>query len=132
MTRRPMVRQFVKFSLVGASNTVVDFAAYLLFTRAFGVHFLAANVIAFLLAATWSYNWNRRWTFRSNDPRVHRQFVKFLIVATVGLGLTTGILYFLVEHSGLTDIPAKIISVAAVLLWNFLANRFWTFKEKLV
>lgn len=132
VTRRPVVRQFVKFALVGASNTVLDFGTYLVLTRILGVHFLIANVFAFLFAASWSYFWNRRWTFRSNDPRIHRQYVKFLIVATIGLGLTTIILYTLVEHATLPDIPAKVVSVAAVLIWNFLANRFWTFKEPLV
>lgn len=131
ITQRPVVRQFVKFSLVGASNTVVDFGTYLFLTRVVAVHFLVANVFAFLLAASWSFVWNRRWTFRSSDPRVHHQYVRFLVVSTVGLLLTTGILYILVEHASMADIFAKVIAVSAVLVWNFLINRFWTFRHRL-
>ena len=131
MKERPVVRQFVKFSLVGLSNTIIDFGTYLLFTRIVGWHFVFANVMAFLLAASWSFVWNRRWTFRSSDPRVQHQYVKFLVVSAVGLVLTTAILYVLVEYAGMADILAKVIAVSAVLIWNFFINRFWTFRHRL-
>lgn len=132
VSERPMIRQFVKFSIVGVSNTVVDFGTYVALTRLGKVHFIGANVVAFLLAATWSYIWNRKWTFRSADARIRQQYVKFLIVAGVGLGLTTGILYALVTYVGMMDIPAKVIAIGVVLIWNFLINRLWTFRDPLV
>lgn len=132
VTAQPVVRQFVKFSLVGASNTVIDFGTYILLTRVFAVHFLQANTVAFVCAASWSYFWNRTWTFRSSDANIRKQYIKFLIVATIGLGITTGLLYVLVMHTGMDDLVAKVIAVGAVLIWNFFVNRFWTFRTSLV
>ena len=39
--------QFIKFGMVGVSNTVVSLATYYLFTF-FGVHYLIANALGFV------------------------------------------------------------------------------------
>ena len=47
--------QFIKFGMVGVSNTVVSLATYYLFTF-FGVHYLIANALGFV-TGTWK-GWN--------------------------------------------------------------------------
>lgn len=126
--RRPSIAQFVKFSLVGASNTLIDFLLYALLTRAFHWHYLPANVFSFSVAATWSYTLNRRWTFRDRTSRIRRQYPKFFLVAVIGLGLTSLFLAVFIDLIGLHDLIAKAITVVLVTFWNFSANRTWTFR----
>ncbi|MFC1662931.1 GtrA family protein [Patescibacteria group bacterium] len=123
------VRQFIKFSMVGVSNTIIDFSLYLLLTRIFHIHFLIANALAFVIAVTWSYTANKMWTFRDTSNRMTAQFTKFIIINLVGLGLAEGILSVLVIYFGLWDILSKFIAVLIVVFWNFWANRHWTFKD---
>ena len=65
-------------------------------------------------------------------------FVEFLQFCTVGLGayvVDVG-LFNLLAHTGLITLPgdqsmtAKIISVTVSVIFSWVANRLWTFKEK--
>ncbi|HEX9664849.1 MAG TPA: GtrA family protein, partial [Patescibacteria group bacterium] len=128
----PIARQFIKFCLVGVSNTVIDFGVYLGLTRLFlfwRTHFLIANFVAFSLAASWSYFLNKYWTFRDKEKFTQAQYLKFFLVSLVGLGLTQIVLYSLVV-AGLYDLFAKLIAVIVVVFWNFLANKYWTFRSR--
>ncbi len=129
IVKRPALAQFIKFSIVGASNTLIDFGVYLLGTRVAGVHYLLANVVSFTTAASWSYMMNRKWTFRDTNSRVHTQYIKFLLVSVVGLGLTSLLLFLFVHHLRIHDVIGKALAVALVLIWNFSINRFWTFRK---
>ena len=126
---RPVVRQFVKFALVGVINTLTSTSVYLLATRSFGWHPLSANALAFVVAVTVSYVLNKRWTFR--DPRrdYHRQYVQFFTVSTIGFSLSEGIIWLVHSVMGIHDLVAFGTAVVIVLFWNFTANRLWTFRR---
>lgn len=124
------VRQFIKFSLVGVSNTLLDFSLYFILTRALLVHFLVANAIAFILAASWSYAANKAWTFRDTSRDMTAQYTKFILISLVGLALNEGILSLFVLLFGVPDLLAKALAVVIVVGWNFSANRAWTFTQR--
>jgi len=124
----PILKQFIKFCLVGFSNTVIDFLVYLILTRFFLIYFIIANIFSFLIAATWSFILNKYWTFRNKEKRIKSQYIKFLIISTLGLILNTFFLYILVSYWGFYDLLAKAIAIIIVLFWNFGMNRFWTFR----
>ncbi len=129
LIHRRGVRQFVKFGIVGASSTIIDWGIYLLLTRIFGLFYLMAKILSFGVAVLNSYIWNRRWTFRSNDPRKLKQFIKFLTISMVGLVLNSTIMFIAVSKIKLHDIYGLVLATAIVLIWNFLANKYYTFKE---
>src|ERR1700730_2013653 len=69
LTRRvgnPIVIQFVKFGTVGVSNTLLTFLVYTLLLKVFGVWYLAASAIGFLVGAINGFLLNRRWTFKEH------------------------------------------------------------------
>lgn len=130
---RPYVAEFVKFAIVGVTNTVIDFSIYFFLTRFVTFfqradHFLIANVIAFSIAVTNSYAWNRRWTFRNSPGSIARQFPIFLAVNLIGLSLNEGSLYLLVRSFHLYDLFGKVIAICLSTTSNFLLSRFWAFK----
>lgn len=127
--RRPIVRQFIKFAMVGVVNTTIDFGVYALALLWLDWHYLIANALAFVAAATNSYILNRRWTFRSQDPQWRRQASKYFTVLAIGFGLNEVLLYYFVEHGGLGEILGKAVAIVIVLFWNFSANKLWTFSK---
>lgn len=130
VTRQPLVlRQFVKFSLVGGINTIIDLGMYVLLTRVADLYFVLAGTISFILAATNSYFLNRAWTFRDNSRNVPLQFLKFFLAGLTGLGLNTGTLFVLVRYAGIHDVVAKILAIVLVVAWNFSVNKFWVFTD---
>ena len=127
---KPLFFQFMRFVVVGFINTGIDFCTYLLLTRFvdyFDTHKVIATSIAFVMAATNSYFMNKFWTFRDPSKEYGTQYLKFFSVSLIGFGLNAGMFYVLLEF-GLFDILAKVITIGIVLFWNFLANKFWTFK----
>lgn len=123
-------RQFIKFSFVGASGTLVDWIFYFILTRWFHLFYLIAKTISFVIAAINNYILNRKWTFRSQEKNITKEFIKFLIVSLVGLAFNTLIMYIVVDKLRYNDFIGLILATAIVMFWNFLANKFWTFKEK--
>lgn len=126
---RRIVRQFVKFGIVGFSSTVIDWGIFYFLNYVFGIYYLIAKVLSFSVAVFNSFFWNRRWTFRSNDPRKMYEFSKFLVIALVGLSLNALIMYLAVDGYHLRKIFGLMAATGFVTIWNFLANKFWTFKE---
>ena len=127
--QRRVVRQFIKFGLVGVSSTAIDWGVFYSLNHFFSVYYLIAKAISFVVSVINSYYWNRRWTFRSQNQRKMHEFGKFLVVSSVGLGLNTYIMYLAVSIFGLRYIYGLILATTIVVFWNFLANKFWTFKE---
>lgn len=127
--------QYVRFITVGASSTAVNWGLVYLLKWAFDVdmkaEFWPRNAIlafAFIVSAANGYIWNRLWTFRSKDPQIARQFVKFVMVVACGLVLNN----FIVGELLQLDIRLIFCLAAATLvvsIWNFLVNRAWTFRE---
>jgi len=128
LLKRPAFEQFLRFGIVGASSTVIDWGFYFALTRLFGIYYLLAKALSFLVAVCNSYFWNRRWTFRSTHPDQLRQFAKFLTTNLIGLGLNTSIMYLVVSRMGLTDYVGLPVATALVTIWNFTASKFWTFR----
>lgn len=124
-------RQFIKFALVGALGTTLDYTAYLSLTRFLGVWYLFASVVGFGCGLINNFFWNKYWTFaRKESGEGKRQFVKFFIVSVLGVALGNVLLFCLVEWCGFYDIVARVMTTGIVMLWNFSANKVWTFRSR--
>ncbi len=128
ISERPMVKQFVKFGLVGLLNTTIDYTLFTAFFYVIHIHYLLANAMSFSIAVTNSYILNRRWTFRSDNPAWRTEAAKFLIVNIIGLGLSELLLFIFVESLHLHKLIAKAGAIAIVLCWNFAGTRWWAFR----
>lgn len=165
LLERRIVRQFVKFCLVGALSTVIDVGLHYLLmfyvpwgdrtlSQALGqwivetfrpgapmngkVYYEASFPVlkapTTVLAILNSYYWNRRWTFRAlGREALHRQIIKFFIVALIGMGLNVAVSSSLMAvapgHPKVSWALATAIATVIVALWNFNGQRLWTFRK---
>lgn len=135
MELRPLITKFVKFGLVGASGMVVHFAVLYFFREIVGLNDFVANTIGFITAATTNYFLNRWWTFRSQEKQVAVEYLKFILVSVIGLGINNGTLWL-----GSKLLPEWnddwrfyvlwVFAVGVTTLWNFFGNMLFTFKQK--
>ena len=130
--KKEICRQFIKFCIVGVINTIIDYALYLLFSRVMGVYFLYANLLSVSLAMTSSFIFNKYWTFKDQNKSIKTQYLKFVVVNIVYFILNNSIVFALVRYLKIYDLLAKVIAIIVGLFWNFLANRYWTFKKKIL
>ena len=75
------VRQFVRFLVVGAGNTLLSFVAYRLLLE-IGTPYAVAAPVAFGVGALNGYIFNRRWTFAAQDSA--RARVLYVSIAAAG------------------------------------------------
>lgn len=120
--------QFVKFGIVGVSNTLLTFAVYTLLLKVFGVWYLAASAIGFVVGATNGFLLNRRWTFAGHVGDALTP-VRWAIVQSGGLGINLVLLYVFVHDAGIDKLLAQALATVVVTVTTFLVNRAWTFKH---
>ncbi|HEV3282996.1 MAG TPA: GtrA family protein [Solirubrobacteraceae bacterium] len=123
----PVLIQFIKFGTVGVSNTLLTFAVYTVLLKVFGVWYLAASAIGFLVGATNGFLLNRRWTFKEHVSDALTP-VRWAVVQGCGLGLNELLLYALVDGAGLDKLVSQACAMAVVTVSTFLVNRSWTFR----
>lgn len=133
--------QFVKFGIVGLSNTIVSYVIYvgalLLFQKEGWLpqtDYLVAQVIAFILSVLWSFYWNNRFVFKQeeNEERnlLHALVKTYISYAFTGLFLNSVLSLLWVEVFAIPKIVAPIINLIVSVPINFLMNKFWAFKGK--
>ncbi len=123
----PVLVQFIKFGIVGVSNTLLTLVVYTVLLKVFGVWYLAASAIGFAVGATNGFLLNRRWTFREHVGDALTP-VRWGIVQSGGLGINEGLLYLLVHDGHLDKLLAQVCATAVVTVTTFIVNRAWTFR----
>jgi putative flippase GtrA len=124
-----LVVQFVKFGIVGVSNTLLTFIVYTFLLKVLGVWYLAASAIGFTVGAVNGFMWNRRWTFSGHVGDALTP-LRWAIVQGCGLGLNVGLLYLWVEVVGVDKLVGQALSIVVVTTTTFLVNRAWTFRMR--
>jgi putative flippase GtrA len=120
--------QLVKFATVGASGYVVNLAVYTTLVHALDVHYILAAVLAFCVAVTNNFLWNRHWTFRAADGHMGFQAARFLTVSLIALGFNLLVLELLVT-AGVDKVPAQALAILAATPLNFIGNKLWSFGD---
>ncbi len=128
LTQRRGVRQFVKFGIVGASGTVVNFVTAHVLEKTTPLSWFSDFAIGFMLGGVSNYALNRIWTFGSRrNPLV--EGLQFLAVSAVALVLgkiVFTVAYRLGFHHFTTIWLAATIAGVFV---NFFLNKYWTFRH---
>lgn len=135
------ILQAARFLLVGALNTFIDLGVlnFLMwvFGIAAGVSYSVFKAISFLAATVNSYFWNKYWTFEKKERKPGpKEFIKFLIITTIGFLINVGIASFVVNITGpkfgITEVTwGNIGAFAAVFvawIWNFIGSKFIVFR----
>jgi putative flippase GtrA len=123
----PMLVQFVKFGIVGVSNTLLAFAIYTVLLKVFGVWYLGASAIGFVVGAVNGFLLNRRWTFAGHVGDSLTP-VRWGVVQGCGLALNEGLLYLFVDGAGIEKLLGQAFATVIVTVITFLVNRAWTFR----
>lgn len=123
-----MSRQFSRFAACGAVGTLAHYLLLVLLVQGWGSPPVAASSAGFVLGAVINYTLNYRYTFRSSKP--HRVTMwKFFVAALIGALINAALMSILIHHVNLHYLVSQIIATGIVLVWNFMANRIWTFRE---
>ena len=125
-----------RFYTVGASGFVVNYLISLLFAGGVSdLWYLHANVIGIIASITTNFILNKIWTFGDRNfaaKRTISQYGKFAMFSSLGALVQLGMVYFLVDSNEVSYPIALILAVMTAAFGNFVLNKKWTFKEKLL
>jgi putative flippase GtrA len=118
--------ELIRFCVVGATGYVVNLAAFAVADRWF--RYQVAFALAFAVAASSNFVWNRLWTFRVTHGVPHHQYARFLTVSAVALVVDLVVLTVLVEAAGMSRLAAAAIAILIATPISFLGNKVWSFR----
>lgn len=116
----------LRFLGVGGCATLLQYGLLVLQVQLAGMPAVAASAACYAASTLFNYAANHRLTFRSRRAH-HSALPRFLLVAALGLGINTLVMWFAHEHGGRHYLVAQLLATAASLCWNFLACRHWAF-----
>jgi len=117
------------FAGIGAIGTSGHYATLIMLVQLMNVDPVLATTIGFTVGALINYVLNYRITFNSNKR--HREaLTKFLTVAGIGAAVNGSIMSMGVRIFDVNYMITQLFSTAIVLVFNFMANKYWTFYEK--
>lgn len=133
--------QFVKFGVIGVTNTIISYALYavsLALLQKYNIlptiDYLIASVIAFLLSVLWSFYWNDKLVFTVDEGQTRNVwkalFKTYVSYSFTGLFLNNVLLILWVEKLGISEYIGPLLNVIVSVPINFLINKFWAFRTK--
>lgn len=151
--------QFIKFAIVGAMNTIVDFLVYTVLTLVFGtandsVLILGLfTLIAYACGVLNSFILNTHWTFKSEYRQTSREKWLFIAVNAVSWLVSYALTYVFREYvfaesgiamavarllnytgveqfKNIVSILSKLLAAPIVIIVNFAASKLLVFTGK--
>ena len=119
-------RQLRNFVFVGCSVTLLDFIMLHLFVERAGMWYLASAALAFTISTVINYLLSMKFVFKGREGRDKKEeFLVFAILNLIGLGLTTLLMWLLVDKAGLYYMFAKVFTSATVMFWSFFSRKIF-------
>lgn len=123
--------QFIKFGLVGVSNTAVSMACYYLFLWLDPDLYLVGSIVGTVVSIANAFFWNDKFVFKGTE-RDWRSKVKRLGKTYVSYGgtsiLSNVLLWVEVSFFAVNKSIAPIVNLLVTIPLNFVINKFWTFR----
>lgn len=113
----------LKFALVGVGNSVIDFCVFYAGHEKIGLSIVLANLLAFLVAVTFSYVINSLYTFsRPHQELLNvRKSLLFVLGAILGFIVATAVLLLLAKMMNLY--VAKLLAMIVSFCVNYNLSR---------
>ena len=121
-------KHLIKYCIIGCSGAGLDFLLYSLLVLLTPWHYQWINLLSTSCGILNNFFLNAWLNFKTKDHLLLR-LCSFYTVGLIGIGITAGLLYLLIECFSINAVIAKIITIFVVTAVQFILNRFVTFKR---
>ena len=131
---RPLALKYqavLSYLFFGVLTTLVNFLLYFPLSRV--MHYLAANVLAWIGAVVFAYLTNRSFVFedhRRGTAHFLRQGAAFAGVRLFSLGAEEVLLFLLIECLGVNADLTKVIAAVVVTVLNYFFSKYLVFRNR--
>jgi putative flippase GtrA len=119
---------FIKSQATSLIASLVDFAATFITVEALGVWYMNGTVAGSVSGGVTSFILGRKWVFKKNDVRVHKQAWRYILVWNGSILLNAGGVYGLTQYLGFQYLLSKIIVAATIgFSYNYVLQKKYVF-----
>ncbi|WP_310910182.1 GtrA family protein [Clostridium estertheticum] len=140
--------QFIKYSIIGAFNTVIDIAVLNILSYTTGItrgkFLFLFNFIAFLIYSICGYYLNKKFTFKENSAKnayfqyASVQFVSMILNSFILVHLThrNPLIHLLHHHRSMAHLNHLWLNISMLIgctilgVFGFFINKFFVFNKK--
>lgn len=123
------MKRFIKFCIVGFSNTIISLIMYFL-ALGCGINYIAATIFGYVISSVWGYVVNKLWVFKPQRNNIWKSVVKYYITYGAALGINIAGMYCLVDIACISEKIAPFIILCVTIPFNFCMSKFWIYKEE--
>lgn len=127
--------EIIVYLIVGVLNTIVSWAAW--FLCAYTIldaqvvwQNVALSVISWVVGVVFGYFMNRKYVFKSTDPKIMKEFLQFAGGRVSTWALDAVMMVLLVNVLTIDEAFSKIFVAVLVMIGNYLLSKFFVFKKK--
>ena len=124
-----LVQQVLRFGVVGIAAFGIDYGVLMLLSQGLDVNPVLSAALSFCVSLVFNYLASMRFVFAHRDDLSRsREFVIFIILSAIGLGINELIMWAGTSALGSDAIAVtavKVVATAVVMVWNFVSRRRW-------
>ena len=125
---RKLINQLLKFGLVGGIAFLIDYGLLFICTEWFGIYYFISSIISFSVSVIFNYIASVLWVFDVDQEKSKtKNFIIFIALSIVGLGINQIIMYYGVEVLNLYYMLIKLIATFIVMIFNFITRKMFFF-----
>ncbi len=128
-------KELINYFIFGVLTTIVSLLVYYLSTYTIlnpnkDLELQLANIISWIMSATFAYITNRIYVFNSKNKNIIKEIIKFYSSRLLTLLLDMTLMYILVSVLEFNDKIMKIIVNIIVIILNYILSKILIFKTK--
>lgn len=117
-----MIKQVIRFGIVGVINTLNYYLFYLLFQSVLHIHYLYAHIMAFLISMVGSFYMNSYFTYKTKPTL--KKFLAFPLTYVINIAVSTSAIYILVDLMGMNEKISPLLASLFAIPFTFVASRY--------
>lgn len=129
MAIKNLIKQFLKFQVVGCIAFVIDYGGLMLLSQACGMDPVLAAAISYIVSTVFNYYASMKFVFTHKDGMSRRrEFMIFFILSVIGLGLNEIIIWIGTSYWGVDAFAvtaSKLVATCIVAVYNFFTRRYF-------
>lgn len=122
------ILQFIKFALVGVSNTGISLGIYYMVLFINEDFYLMGHVLGFLISVVNSCYWNNRFVFQNKETPFWKLLLKSYLAYGFSFLFSTISLVVMIQLLHISQIIAPIVNIIVTTPLNFMISKLWTFR----
>lgn len=120
---KKLFEQIIKFGLVGFLCFFIDYGIMVFLTEIVNINYLISSGISFTVSVIVNYILSLTFVFDTKKGNKIKEFVIFIILSVIGLGINQVLMWFCVDILGIFYMISKIGATAVVMVYNFITRK---------